>query len=40
MVHHQGIFDTSLEAEYSPSFAKAFATAILEAIGGEFKFPM
>ena len=36
---HNGVFDTSLEAEYTPMFAKALATAILEAIAGEFKLP-
>ena len=34
-----GVFDTSLEAEYTPCFAKALATAILEAIAGDFKLP-
>ena len=31
------VFDTSLEAEYTPTFAKALATAILEPIAREYK---
>jgi hypothetical protein len=34
---NNGVFDTSLEAEYTPGFAKALATAILEAVAGEYK---
>ena len=33
------VFDTSLEAEYTPTFAKALATAVLEAIANEFHLP-
>ena len=36
---NNGVFDTSLEAEYTPVFAKALATAILESIAGEYKLP-
>ena len=36
---NNGVFDTSLEAEYTPCLAKALATAILEAIAGEYKLP-
>ena len=32
-----GVFDTSLEAEYTPKLAKALATAILEAIANRYK---
>ena len=32
-----GVFDTSLEAEYTPTLAKALATTILEAIAKEYK---
>ena len=32
-----GVFDTSLEAEYTPMLAKALASTILEAIAGEYK---
>eukprot|EP00435_Cladocopium_sp_Y103_P025107 s3819_g6.t1 len=32
-----GVFDTSLEAEYTPMLAKALATAILEAVAKEYK---
>ena len=35
----QGVFDTSLEAEYTPALAKALAECILEYIAGEFKLP-
>ena len=35
----QGVFDTSLEAEYAPALAKALAECILEFIAGEFKLP-
>ena len=34
-----GVFDTSLEAEYTPMLAKALATTILEAIANEYKLP-
>ena len=33
----QGVFDTSLEAEYTPMLAKALAECILESLAGEFK---
>ena len=36
---NNGVFDTSLEAEYTPTFAKALATAILEPIACEYKIP-
>ena len=36
---NNGVFDTSLEAEYTPTFAKALATAILEPIAREYKIP-
>ena len=36
---NNGVFDTALEAEYTPVFAKALATAILESIAGEYKLP-
>ena len=35
----QGVFDTSLEAEYTPALAKALAECILEFVAGEFKLP-
>ena len=35
----QGVFDTSLEAEYTPALAKALAECILESIAGEYKLP-
>ena len=35
----QGVFDTSLEAEYTPALAKALAECVLEFIAGEFKLP-
>ena len=31
------VFDTSLEAEYTPELAKALATTVLEAIAREYK---
>ena len=34
-----GVFDTALEAEYSPMLAKAIATTILEYVAQEFKLP-
>ena len=34
-----GVFDTSLQAEYTPMLAKALATTILEAIANEYKLP-
>ena len=34
---NNGVFDTSLEAEYTPCLAKALATAILEGISGQYK---
>ena len=34
---NDGVFDTSLEAEYTPMLAKALATTVLEAIAGEYK---
>ena len=34
-----GVFDTSLEAEYTPMLAKALATTVLEAIANEYKLP-
>ena len=34
-----GVFDTSLEAEYTPALAKALAECILEFVAGEFKLP-
>ena len=34
-----GVFDTSLEAEYTPMLARALATTILEAIANEYKLP-
>ena len=36
---NNGVFDTSLEAEYTPCLAKALATAILEGISGQYKLP-
>ena len=36
---NNGVFDTALEAEYTPVFAKALATAILESIAGEYRLP-
>ena len=33
----QGVFDTSLEADYTPMLAKALAECILESLAGEFK---
>ena len=35
----QGVFDTSLEAEYTPALAKALAQCVLEFVAGEFKLP-
>ena len=35
----EGVFDTSLEAEYTPALAKALAQCVLEYIAGEFKLP-
>ncbi len=35
----QGVFDTSLEAEYTPALTKALAECILEFVAGEFKLP-
>ena len=35
----KGVFDTSLEAEYTPALAKALAECILESIAGEYKLP-
>ena len=35
----QGVFGTSLEAEYTPALAKALAECILEFVAGEFKLP-
>ena len=32
-----GVFGTSLEAEYTPTLAKALATTILEAIAKEYE---
>ena len=34
-----GVFDTSLEAEYTPMLARALATTVLEAIACEYKLP-
>ena len=34
-----GVFDTALEAEYTPMLAKALASVILEAIASEYKLP-
>ena len=36
---NNGVFDTSLEAEYTPCLAKALATAVLEGISGQYKLP-
>ena len=35
----ENVFDTSLEAEYTPALAKALAQCVLEYIAGEFKLP-
>ena len=35
----QGVFDTSLEVEYTPALAKAMTECILEFLAGEFKLP-
>ena len=37
--YSDGKFDTAREAEYTPMFAKALATAILEAVAGEYSLP-
>ena len=34
---NDGVFDTSLEAEYTPMLAKALASTILESLAGEYK---
>ena len=34
-----GVFDTALEAEYTPMLAKALATTVLEALANEYKLP-
>ena len=34
-----GVFDTALEAEYTPMLAKALAAVVLEAIAKEYKLP-
>ncbi len=33
---NDGVFDASLEAEYTPMLAKALASTILESIAGEY----
>ena len=37
--YSDGKFDTAREAEYTPMFAKALATAILKAVAGEYSLP-
>ena len=39
LVQH-GVFDTLLEAEYTPALAKALAECILEFVAGEFNLPI
>jgi len=34
-----GVFDTALEAEYTPMLAKALASVVLEAVASEYKLP-
>ena len=36
---NNGVFVTSLEAEYTPCLAKVLATAILEGISDQYKLP-